>query len=143
MKDTKEKKETPTEQPKKTDTLIISKKKELKEEVVEEETAETSYTKFKITAPKNDQTIWNNPDLIVSLQLTPALDTAAGHTTWLLMDGKPLIKKSRSLLLPIGRADRGEHSLQAQVRNKKGKIIKRTKKVTVHLMYTVVPGRAK
>ncbi len=114
-----------------------------KEEVVEEETAETSYTKFKITAPKNDQTIWNNPDLIVSLQLTPALDTAAGHTTWLLMDGKPLIKKSRSLLLPIGRADRGEHSLQAQVRNKKGKIIKRTKKVTVHLMYTVVPGRAK
>ncbi len=114
-----------------------------KEEVVEEETTETSYTKFKITAPKNDQTIWNNPDLMVSLQLTPALDTAAGHTTWLLMDGKPLIKKSRSLLLPIGRADRGEHSLQAQVRNKKGKIIKRTKKVTVHLMYTVVPGKAR
>lgn len=58
-----------------------------KEEVVEDETAETKYTKFSITAPKNDQTIWNVPDLTVSLQLSPALDTAAGHTTWLLIDG--------------------------------------------------------
>jgi len=114
-----------------------------KEEVVEEKTAETKYTKFSITAPKNNQTIWNVPDLTVSLQLTPALDTAAGHTTWLLMDGKPLVKKSQSLLMQIGRADRGQHTLQAQVRNKKGKIIKRTKVVTVHIKNTVVQRKAR
>ena len=114
-----------------------------KEEVVEDKTAETKYTKFSITAPKNNQTIWNVPDLTVALQLTPALDTAAGHTTWLLMDGKPLVKKSQSLLLQIGRADRGQHTLQAQVKNKKGKIIKRTKTITIHIKNTVVQRKAR
>ena len=114
-----------------------------KEEVAEEQTAETKYTKFSITAPKNNQTIWNVPDLTVALQLTPALDTAAGHTTWLLMDGKPLVKKSQSLLLQIGRADRGQHTLQAQVKNKKGKIIKRTKTITIHIKNTVVQRKAR
>jgi len=114
-----------------------------KEEAAEEETAETKYTKFSITAPKNNQTIWNVPDLTVALQLTPALDTAAGHTTWLMMDGKPLVKKSRSLLLQIGRADRGQHTLQAQVRNGKGKIIKSTKSITIHIKNTVVQRKAR
>lgn len=114
-----------------------------KEELAEEETTETTYTKFSIAAPKNNQTIWNVPDLTVALQLTPALDTVAGHTTWLLMDGKPLVKKSRSLLLQIGRADRGEHKLQAQIRNEKGKIIKRTKTITVHIKNTVVQRKAR
>jgi len=60
-----------------------------------------------------------------------------------MMDGKPLVKKSRSLLLQIGRADRGEHTLQGQVRNEKGKIIKRTKSITVHIKNTVVQRRAR
>jgi hypothetical protein len=75
---------------------------------------------------------------MVSLKLTPALNTAEGHTIWLLMDGEPIVKKSRSLLLQIGRSDRGQHTLQAQVRNKKGKIIKRTKPVTVHIKHAVI-----
>jgi len=121
-------------------TIIDATKVPPKEEVVEEEEpAETKYTKFKITAPINDQTIWNTPDLMVALKLSPALNIAEGHTTWLLMDGKPLVKNSKSLLLPIGRADRGQHTLQAQVRNKKGKILKKTKTITVHIKHTVVP----
>jgi len=96
------------------------------------------YTRFSITAPKNNEVIWNNPQLMVSLKVSPALNVKEGHTTWLMMDGKPLVKKSRSLLLQIGRADRGEHKLQAQIRNKKGKIIKRTKTITVHIKNSVV-----
>jgi len=121
-------------------TIVDAPKVPAKVEAVEEEekTAETSYKKFTITAPKHNQTIWNEPNLMVALSLTPALSIAEGHTTWLLMDGKPLVKKSKSLLLQIGRADRGQHTLQAQVRNKKGKIIKRTQKVTVHIKNTVV-----
>jgi uncharacterized protein DUF4124 len=112
---------------------------EKKVEAVEDETAETKYTKFSIAAPKNNEVIWNNPQLTVTLKITPALNIAEGHRTWLLMDGKPLVKKSQSLRLQISQADRGEHKLQAQIRNKKGKIIKRTKTVTVHIKNTVVP----
>jgi len=110
-----------------------------KEGVIEEETAETKYTRLSITAPKNNEIIWNNPQLMVALKVTPALNIAEGHSTWLLMDGKPLVKKSQSLLLPIGKADRGEHKIQAQIRNRKGKIIKRSKSVTIHIKNTVVP----
>ena len=108
----------------------------------EEEIAETKYTHFSISSPKNDQTIWNENQLTVVLQIKPALNTVSGHSTWLIMDGKVLIKKSHSLSLLIGRADRGAHTLQAQVRNKKGKIIKRTKSITVHIKNTVIPRKA-
>jgi len=110
-----------------------------KEEATKEtEDAEFNYTLFSITAPKNNEVIWNNPQLMVSLKATPALNVAAGHTTWLLMDGKPLVKKSRSLLLQIGHADRGEHKLQAQIRDRKGRVIRRTKTITVHIKNSVV-----
>jgi hypothetical protein len=120
-------------------TIMDAPKVPPKKEVVEEEKVEeTKYTKFSISAPVNDQTIWNEPNLMVSLKLTPDLNISEGHTTWLLMDGKPIVKNSQSLLLQIGRSDRGQHTLQAQVRNKKGKIIKQTKPVTVHIKNSVV-----
>lgn len=121
-------------------TIVDAPKVPPKKEVVEEEekTQETKYTKFSISAPVNDQTIWNEPDLMVSLKLAPALSIAEGHTIWLLMDGKPIVKNSQSLLLQIGRSDRGQHTLQAQVRNKKGKIIKRSKAVTIHIKHSVI-----
>jgi hypothetical protein len=114
-----------------------------KAEAPKDETpAEFKYTQFDITAPTNEQTIWNEPDLYVKLKLTPALNTDEKHNIWLLMDGKPLIKNSQSLSLPIGRADRGAHQIQAQVRDKDGKIIIRTRPVLVHIKNTVVPKPA-
>ena len=123
-------------------TIIDAPKIQPKEEVVEEEKqTETKYTKFSITAPKNEQTIWNEPALTVLLQLSPELATAEGHNIWLMMDGKPLVKKSQSLSLQIGRADRGSHTLQAQLRNKKGRIIKSTKAIKIHIKNTVIPRK--
>ena len=107
-----------------------------------ENTEVAKYTEFKITAPTNGQTIWNAVDLSVAVKMTPTLDAKHGHTVWLFMDGKPLVKKSRSPLMQIGRADRGEHKLQAQVRNKKGKVLKTSKAITVHIKNTVVPRAA-
>ena len=110
-----------------------------KEEVAEEEEiTETKYSKFSILAPTNQQVIWNEADLTVSTKLEPALAITEGHNVWLLMDGKPLVKNSQSLSLQIGRADRGEHQIQAQIRNKKGKILKSTKSITVHIKNTVI-----
>lgn len=100
---------------------------------------ETKYTRFSIGSPKHDQTIWNESQLVITTQISPALNTALGHTTWLIMDGKVLVKKSQSTSLLIGRADRGTHTIQAQIRDKKGKILKRTKSITVHIKNTVIP----
>jgi len=107
-----------------------------KEEAVENE---TKYTRFSISSPKNNQTIWNESQLVVTTQISPALNTTLGHTTWLIMDGKVLVKKSQDTSLLIGRADRGTHTIQAQIRDKKGKIVKRTKSITLHIKNTVVP----
>jgi len=63
---------------------------------------ETKYTRFSISSPKHDQTIWNESQLVVTTQISPALNTALGHTTWLIMDGKVLVKKSQSTSLLIG-----------------------------------------
>lgn len=101
--------------------------------------AETNYTHFNISSPTNDQTIWNEAQLTVVLQIKPPLDIESGHRTWLIMDGKPLVKKNSGLSLLIGRADRGTHTLQAQIRDKKGKIVKRTKSIQVHIKNTVIP----
>ena len=114
---------------------------EEKPAIEEESPDETKYTSVVILSPKNQQTIWNEPNLIVRVKTKPELDIKAGHTLWLIMDGKPLVKKSRSLALPIGRADRGEHKLQVQIRNKKNRILKRSKPITVHIKNSVVPRR--
>lgn len=120
-------------------TIMDAPKVQPKKEVDEKpEEKAFKYTRFSITAPKNNEVIWNNPQLMVALKVSPALNAKEGHTTWLMMDGKPLVKKSRSLLLQIGRADRGEHKLQAQIRDKKGRVIKRTKTITVHIKNSVV-----
>lgn len=119
-------------------TVVDAPKIPQKKEVIEEEIAETKYTAFSIVSPTDQQGIWNEADLTVLTKLEPALAITEGHNVWLLMDGKPLVKNSQSLSLQIGSADRGEHQIQAQIRNKKGKILKSTKSITVHIKNTVI-----
>ena len=94
------------------------------------------YTKFYIKSPKDKETIWNNPDLEVSLHLEPSLNNLKKHKIWLLLDGKPLVDNSESLSIPTGRLERGEHKLQAQVRDAKGKLIIKTKSIIVYIHYS-------
>ncbi len=118
-------------------------KKQKKTVTEKEKSVEFKYTDFDIISPKNNQTIWDEPQLTVSLLLKPNLNTAEGHTTWLLMDGKAIVQNSTSTSLQIGRADRGAHQLQAQVRNKEGKVIVRSRSIIVHVKNTVVRKRAR
>jgi hypothetical protein len=121
-------------------SIVDAPKIKAKEDVAEEEKpAEFKYTDFNIISPKNNQTIWNEPNLTVSLELKPALNAAEGHTVWLLMDNKPLVKNSQNLSMQIGRADRGAHTLQAHIKNKEGKIVARTRSIVVHIKNTVLP----
>jgi len=98
--------------------------------------AEYPYTKFFIESPKDKESIWNNPDLAVSLHLTPSLNNVKKHKIWLLLDGEPLVKNSVSVSIPTGRLERGEHKLQAQVRDSKGKLITKTKIIVVYIHYS-------
>ena len=99
----------------------------------------TKYTRFSISAPKDGETIRNATRISVAVQMTPALDSKHGHTIWLFVDGRAVIKNSRSPLIEIdGRADRGERKVQAQVRNKQGKILNRSKTITVYIKNTSI-----
>ncbi len=109
----------------------------------EEEPAEFKYTDFDITSPKNNETIWNAPQINIALWLKPGLNLDEGHTAWLLMDGKVVVKNSKSTSLQIGRAERGAHQLQAQVRDKEGKIVVRSRAVVVHIKNAVVRKKAR
>jgi len=97
--------------------------------------ADFKYTKFDITSPANKQTIWNEPDLTVSLQLAPALSTAQGHQIWLSLDNKPRIKNSQSSSFQIGRLDRGAHQLQALIKDKNGKVVVRSRTIVFFIQH--------
>jgi len=88
---------------------------------------------FDIESPVNEQTIRNDPDVKVSVKLVPALNTEAGHSIWLLLGDKPVIKKSLEASFYIGRIERGAHTLQAQVRDAEGKAIVQTRIIIVYI----------
>lgn len=114
--------------------------KEMQEEADEEAaSSDTQYTKFNIVSPTNDETIRNAPSITINMQIKPKLDIIKGDNIWLFFDGKPLVKNSQSLTIPIGRADRGSHTVQAQLRSKTGKIIKRSNLITIHVKNSVAP----
>lgn len=93
------------------------------------------YTEFRFISPTNKQSIWNNPDLTVLLYLKPTLNNVKKHKIWLLLDGEVLVNNSVSDSIPTGRLERGEHKIQAQVRDSKGKVIIKTKTIIVYIHY--------
>ncbi len=117
-----------------TDRIAAEKSQAEKAEI--ERQAEYPYTKFFIESPKDKESIWNNPDLEVSLHLAPSLNNVKKHKIWLLLDGEPLVKNSVSVSIPTGRLERGEHKLQAQVRDSKGKLVTKTKTIVVYIHYS-------
>ena len=94
----------------------------------------TKYTKFAMVTPKNDDTIWdNNGSVPVSLTLEPPLDKDNGHSVWVYVDGKAVVRESLVLVQPLSGIDRGTHTIRAEIRDDKRKTLMRTNNVTVHL----------
>jgi hypothetical protein len=111
-----------------------------KPEAAEEEAkpVETSYSSFAIKSPSNDETLWNQPDVIITMDLEPKLAIQEGHTITLLVDGRPVVTKSGSPTVHAGRLNRGSHTLQGRVLNRDGRTIKQTPSVKVHVKQTSV-----
>jgi hypothetical protein len=94
----------------------------------------TRYSKFSIVTPNNNDTIWDNNGAVpVSLSLEPPLDTENGHSVWVYVDGKAMVRKSQSLVQPLSGIDRGAHKIRAEIRDENRKTLKRTQNITVHL----------
>lgn len=102
------------------------------------EAVETSYTSFNIQSPAQKETLWNQPNVTVTMALEPPLAVNEGHSISLLVDGRPVIQKSGSPVIQAGRLDRGTHTLQGRIYNKTGKVIESTSPVTVYIKQTSV-----
>ncbi len=105
---------------------------------------ETKYTHLQISSPKNKQTIWNNAKLNVTLASRPALNAKNGDYFQLLIDGKAVVRRSPNTTIQLGYIDRGEHKLQALIRNKHGRIVRRSKVIIIYIQRTsIIPKHTK
>ncbi len=116
--------------------MDAAKAKVEKKTAEEKKPAEFKYISFDIISPKNNQTIRNESDVAVSLKIKPGLNSDENHRIWMLVNGKPVIKNSQNLSFKVGRLERGANELQAQIRDKSGKIIVRTRTSIVFVHQT-------
>ena len=97
----------------------------------EEKTTVTSYTSFKLLAPVKDAIIRDNSGNVpVSLSLTPNLDTKAGHSISIMVDGATKISNSKQSSATLSNIDRGTHTVSAKIQDSKGKVLKTSNSVS-------------
>ena len=93
-----------------------------------------SYGSLRITAPTDDLAIRDNAgNLVVSVALSPGLNTANDHSFELLVDGK-VVQSGAATQLKLSHVDRGTHTLVAQVVDAEGKVVIRSQAVTFHML---------
>ena len=85
--------------------------------------SEFKYLEFDIVTPADNQVIGVDADVTVSLNLKPGLNSAKEHGIWLLVDGSPQVENSQSTTIQLGQMNRGNHRLQAQIRDSEGQVI--------------------
>jgi hypothetical protein len=94
----------------------------------------TRYSSFQITSPKNGSTLQNKTGTLkIALAIKPALNIKAGHYINIFIDDVAVIKNSSQLSTILNHIDRGTHSIQAELREKSGKLIRFSNNVIVHV----------
>ena len=104
-----------------------------KKEKAEEKPVKFEYTKFNIASPANNETLRDEAFVNVTLELKPGLNAEEDHSIWLTMDGKILVKNSKSLNLQLDNIERGAHQIQALIKDSSGKRVLRTQTVIFHM----------
>lgn len=90
------------------------------------------YQSIKIIAPQNDATVFiRTTNLPIEVKLLPPVKQALGHRLLVLWDGEPLFENQTTYLLDD--ADRGTHTLLAQVVDENGNILIKSQPVSVHI----------
>lgn len=102
--------------------------------IIEETAKQTVYQFFKITSPEHNATIRDNQgNFSISLAIQPALNTAQGHYISVLLDNKLAQDRLTGLGAQFSNVDRGTHQITALIKNKQGKILLRTKNITIYM----------
>ena len=113
-------------------TIIMPKPKP-KAPAIEKEEA-VGYKSFEILSPSNNETLRiSSGNVPITLSITPELDIDQGHHISVYIDGVATINKTTQLNLQIPNVDRGSHTLRAEIRDAKNKILKQSKAVKFHL----------
>ncbi len=100
----------------------------------EEDVEVANYTELKITSPQDDMTIRDNTGTFsISFSVTPALDTDHGHYFSVIMNGKTVKNKLTSTTASFTNIDRGTQKIIVVVKNKKGKTLRKSKAISIHL----------
>lgn len=90
------------------------------------------YQSLEIVAPQNDATVFiRTTNLPIEVKLLPPVKRGLGHRLLVLWDGETLFENQTSYLLD--NADRGTHTLSAQVVDEKGKTLIKSSPVNVHI----------
>ncbi len=105
---------------------------EVKQSTNSEELVVTRYKTVRIVEPPDDTAIHHGAgNVTVSVQTKPALGKK--HSIQLTLDGKAH-KKGRTGQFQLTNIDRGTHTLQAKIVDEKGKTVKSSSPVKVHLI---------
>ena len=100
--------------------------------------------KLSVVSPENDAGIRvNNGNVMVNLQLIPALVPERGDLIQLYLDGLPAGMPMPQPNFMLENLDRGTHKLSAVVLNASGEVLAQSETITFHLQRTSVlqPGR--
>lgn len=104
------------------------------EPTTEDSVDSANYRSFKIEQPENNGTIReNNGNVSISLELTPDLNTKAGHTISIVVDGKVVTRATTALTTQLSNINRGSHTIKAHVNDKDNKTIITSNTVEFHM----------
>jgi len=99
------------------------------------------YSTFTITAPVQDEIIWDNNGVVaVDVDIQPPLRTAQGHHFTLLLDGQKVTDFTDTHYTLQG-VDRGTHTLRVEVLDG-GKALAESQTVEFHLKRHIAPRPA-
>lgn len=89
----------------------------------------STYSKLDIIAPKDKETISNQPSIPVIMSVEPNLQ--AGDKIQLYLNGKPAGIPSSSVSQRLGLLNRGTHTINAQIISKENQVLKSSKTITI------------
>jgi hypothetical protein len=99
----------------------------------QEEQKVTEYTKIAIAEPSDNGAVRsNNGNVAITVVIGPKLDQEAGDQIRILLDGSEA-KTEASTTITLENIDRGSHTVSAEVINRDGKVLLKTKPITFHL----------
>ena len=103
-----------------------------------DEKEDEGYQEFKVTSPANDAVIRDNGGNVrISLELEPRLQP--DDVIEMFMDGESL-GTGRTTTVTMTNVDRGSHTIQAAVRDKRGKRVITSATVTFNLLRAAAGG---